>query len=131
MLDRYETSLSRQLQRFGGRRINVGGESALAVFDGPARAVTCACAIRDAAAQLGLELRAGLHTGEVELIGDDIAGVSVDVAAGVQAAAPPNHVFVSRTVVDLVAGSGLGFTDCGLHTLDGVAGNWRLFSADA
>jgi len=98
------------------------------VFDGPARAVTCACAVRDAAAQLGLELRAGLHTGEVELRGDDVGGIAVHIGARVAAVADAGEVLVSRTVKDLVAGSGITFTDRGTHTLKGVPDEWQLYA---
>jgi class 3 adenylate cyclase len=128
-LDRYEAMVARLVARLGGRPVRSTG-GPVALFDGPARAVRCACAIRDAGAQLGLVVRAGLHTGEVEIDGDDVAGVAVDVAARVQAAAEPNQVFVSRTVVDLVAGSGLRFADSGLHDLGGESATWRLFSAE-
>jgi class 3 adenylate cyclase len=98
-----------------------------ATFDGPARGVQCACAIRDAAGQLGLAVRAGIHVGEVELRGPDIAGMTVHVSAHIQALADPGEVLVSRTVVDLLARSEITFTDRGEHELKGVPGTWRLF----
>jgi class 3 adenylate cyclase len=100
----------------------------LATFDGPARAVQCACAIRDGARRLGIEVRAGLHTGEIELRGTDIAGISVHIAQRVSVLARPGEVLVSRTVTDLVAGSGLSFQSRGEHELKGLAGSWTLFA---
>jgi class 3 adenylate cyclase len=99
----------------------------LATFDGPARAIRCAAAIRDAVPSLGLELRSGLHTGEVELRGDDVTGLAVVIGARVSALAGPGKIVVSRTVVDLVAGSGIEFEDRGEHELKGVPGSWQLF----
>ena len=104
------------------------GDGLLALFDGPARAVSAACAMRDAAAQLGLQVRVGVHTGEVERRGDDVGGVAVHIAARVQAKAGAGEVLVSRTVVDLVVGSGIEFSDTGEHELKGVPGTWRLFA---
>ena len=98
----------------------------MATFDGPARAIDCARAITQA--DLGVEIRAGLHTGEVQLRGDDVAGIAVDIAARVSDLADGGEVLVSRTVVDLVAGSGLEFVDRGEHELKGVPGEWRLFA---
>ena len=106
------------------------GDGVLATFDGPARAVRCGCAIRDAAAQLGLEIRAGVHTGEVEVRGDDIGGMAVHIAARVESLAEPSDVLVSRTVVDLIVGSGIETIDRGEQVLDGVPGTWRLFTAE-
>jgi len=128
-VDRYDAMVARQLDRFGGRPRSGGTGRPLATFDGPARAVTCTCAIRDAASQLGLHVRAAVHTGEVELSGPDIRGVAVDLGADVLAAAQPDEVVVSRTVVDLVAGSGLRFDDRGLHPLGDPPEGWRLFAA--
>jgi class 3 adenylate cyclase len=119
----------RQLERFGGREVNTTGDGFVATFDGPARAIRCARSIRDAVRGLGLSVRAGLHTGEIEVSGGDIAGVAVHVAARVCALAQPNEVLVSRTVTELVAGSGIEFTDRGEHELKGVPGRWQLFSA--
>jgi len=127
LLDRHDAALRRQLQRFRGREIKTTGDGFLATFDGPARGVQCACAIRDAASQLGLAVRAGIHVGEVELRGPDIAGMTVHVTARIQALADPGEVLVSRTVVDLLAGSAITFTDRGEHELRGVPGTWRLF----
>lgn len=117
------------LRNFKGREINTAGDGFLASFDGPARAIRCAGAVREAARSLGLEVRCGLHTGECELVGDDLAGIAVHIGARVAALAAPGEVLVSQTVRDLVAGSGLTFTERGVHTLKGVPSEWRLFQA--
>ena len=129
-LDRHDALVERALERYRGRKVNSTGDGMLAVFDGPARAVHCATAIRDGAGALGFEVRAGLHTGEVELRGDDIGGVAVHIGARVAALAQTDQVLVSRTVTDLVAGSGITFTDRGEHELKGVPGSWRLFAVE-
>ena len=100
-------------------------------FDGPARAVSCALAIRDAVASLGMAIRAGVHTGECEVRGEKVSGVAVHIGARVQSMALPNEILVSRTVKDLVVGSGLDFVDRGEHELKGVPGNWQLYSESA
>jgi class 3 adenylate cyclase len=128
MLDRHDAAVRRQLERFRGVEVNTTGDGFVATFDGPARAVQCACAIRDAAKQLDIETRAGVHTGEIELRGDDIAGIGVHIAARVAARAEPSTVWVSRTVTDLVIGSGLRFRARGDHELKGVPGTWPLYS---
>jgi class 3 adenylate cyclase len=130
-LDQHDTMVRRHLARFRGREIKTMGDGFLATFDGPARAIRCACAIRDEAGQLGIAVRAGLHTGEIELRDDDIGGVAVNIGARVAALAGPAEVLVSRTVTDLVAGSGTGFEDRGEHELKGVPGVWRLFAVTA
>jgi class 3 adenylate cyclase len=107
------------------------GDGVLATFDGPARAVRCARAIVDAVRPLGIEVRAGLHAGEVELRGNDIGGIAVHIGQRVSALAEPGEVLVSRTITDLVAGSGLEFTDRGEQHLKGVPGAWRLFAVKA
>src|SRR5262249_2296452 len=117
-----------ELDRFRGREITTTGDGFLAVFDGPGRAVRCACAIRDAVRAIGIQMRVGLHTGEIEEHGDDIGGIAVHIAARVGALAEGNEVLVSRTVVDLVAGSGIEFDDRGEHDLKGVPGAWHLFA---
>jgi DNA-binding SARP family transcriptional activator/class 3 adenylate cyclase len=129
LLDRHDLAVRRQLERFRGQEIKMTGDGVLATFDGPARAVRCGCAIRDAAAQLGLEIRAGVHTGEVEVRGDDIGGMAVHIAARVESLAEPREVLVSRTVVDLIVGSGIETIDRGEQVLDSVPGTWRLFTA--
>src|SRR5262245_43321581 len=117
-----------ELERFRGREINTTGDGFLATFDGPGRAVRCACAIRDAVRAIGIQVRVGLHTGEIELHGDDIGGIAVHIAQRVQALARPDEVLVSRTVADLVSGSGIAFADCGTHALKGVPDPWQLFA---
>lgn len=107
------------------------GDGVLATFDGPGRALRCAAAIRDAITSLGLDIRVGLHTGEIELRGDDIGGIAVHIAQRVEGMAQPGEILVSRTVVDLVSGSGLEFTDRGTHTLKGIPGEWQLHTYDA
>jgi class 3 adenylate cyclase len=128
LLDGYVGVARRQLERFRGREIDVAGDGLFAIFDGPARAIRCACAIRDAVRQLGLEVRAGLHTGECEVAGSKVSGIAVHTGARVAGAARPQEVLVSGTVRDLVAGSGIRFDDRGRHVLKGVPGDWRLFS---
>jgi class 3 adenylate cyclase len=128
LLEQHNLVTRRQLDRFGGREIKTVGDGILATFDGPARAVKCAVAIRDGVAELGLELRAGLHTGEIELEPDDIAGLAVHVGARIAALAGAGEILVSSTVKDLVLGSGLNFDDRGPHELKGVPGEWRIFS---
>jgi class 3 adenylate cyclase len=127
-LDAHDAMVRRQLGRFGGQEIKTTGDGFLVTFDSPARSIQCATAIRDGARQLGIEVRVGLHTGEIEIHGDDIRGVSVSTAARVAAVAGSGEVLVSRTVTDLVAGSGIEFTDRGEHELKGVPGSWKLFA---
>jgi class 3 adenylate cyclase len=119
-----------ELERFRGREIKRTGDGFLATFDGPGRAVRCACAIRDAVRPVGIEVRVGLHAGEIELRGDDIGGIAVHIAQRVQALAQPNEVLVSRTVADLVGGSGIAFADRGTHTLKGVPDPWQLSAVE-
>jgi len=128
LLDRHDAMVRRQILRFGGREVKATGDGFLATFEGPARAVRCAVAIREGAAQIGLEVRAGVHTGEVELRGDDVGGIAVHVSERVKSLAGADEVLVSSTVVDLVAGSGLEFEDRGEHELKGVPRRWRLFA---
>jgi class 3 adenylate cyclase len=108
--------------------VNTSGDGFLAMFDGPQRAIRCAMAIRDAVQALGIEVRAGLHTGECELRGDDIGGIGVHIGARVSALAGPNDVLVSSTLRDLVIGSGLEFEERGSYELKGVPGEWHLFA---
>jgi pimeloyl-ACP methyl ester carboxylesterase len=129
LIERHDELTRRQLDRFRGREIKTLGDGFLATFDGPARAIECACAIRDGVGPLGLHVRAGLHTGECELGGDDVRGMAVNIGARVGAAADPNEVLVSSTVKDLVVGAELEFVDRGEHDLKGVPGTWRLFAA--
>jgi class 3 adenylate cyclase len=129
LLERHDALVRRQLERFRGREVKTTGDGFLAVFDGPARAIRCARAITDAATdEIGLEVRAGVHTGECELRGDDVGGIAVHIGARVAHIAEPGQVLVSSTVKDLVVGSGLDFTDRGEHDLKGVPGRWRVFA---
>jgi class 3 adenylate cyclase len=128
LLDAHDAVVRVQLNRFRGREVNTSGDGFLAMFDGPQRAIRCAMAIRDAVQVLGIEVRAGLHTGECEVRGDDIGGIGVHIGARVSALAGANDVLVSSTLRDLVIGSGLGFEDRGTHTLKGVPGEWRIFA---
>jgi class 3 adenylate cyclase len=128
LLDAHDAIVRVQLNRFRGREVNTSGDSFLAMFDGPQRAIRCAMAIRDAVQPLGIEVRAGLHTGECEVRGDDIGGIAVHIGARVSALAGPNDVLVSSTLRDLVIGSGLEFDERGSHELKGVPGEWRLFA---
>ncbi|MDT5141426.1 MAG: hypothetical protein QOI79_758 [Mycobacterium sp.] len=127
LLDAHDAVVRSQLSRFRGREVNTSGDGFLAMFDGPQRAIRCAMAIRDAVQALGIQVRAGLHTGECEVRGDDIGGIAVHIGARVGALAGPNDVLVSSTLRDLVIGSGLEFEDRGAHELKGVPGEWRLF----
>ncbi len=128
LLDAHDAVVRSQLGRFRGREVNTSGDGFLATFDGPQRAIRCAMAIRDAVEPLGIEVRAGLHTGECEIRGDDIGGIAVHIGARVSALAGPNDVLVSSTLRDLVIGSGLEFDDRGTHQLKGVPGDWHLFA---
>jgi class 3 adenylate cyclase len=129
-LELLQSAVVPQLARFRGRPIKTLGDGLLATFDGPARGVRCAAAIRDAAqASVGLQVRSGLHTGEVDLVGNDIGGIAVHIGARVSAQARPGEVLVSSTVKDLVVGSGIDFEDRGEYELKGVPGSWRLWAA--
>ena len=126
LLDAHDAIVRAQLVRFRGREVSTSGDSFLAMFDGPQRAIRCAMAIRDAVQALGIEVRAGLHTGECEVRGEDIGGIAVHIGARVSALAGPNDVLVSSTLRDLVIGSGLEFEERGAHELKGVPGEWHL-----
>jgi class 3 adenylate cyclase len=128
LLDAHDAVVRVQLNRFRGREVNTSGDSFLAMFDGPQRAIRCAMAIRDAVQPLGITVRAGLHTGECEVRGDDIGGIGVHIGARVSALAGPNEVLVSSTLRDLVIGSGLEFEERGAYELKGVPGEWRLLA---
>jgi class 3 adenylate cyclase/pimeloyl-ACP methyl ester carboxylesterase len=128
LLDAHDAIVRSQLARFRGREVNTSGDGFLAMFDGPQRAIRCAMAIRDAVQALGIQVRAGLHTGECEVRGDDIGGIGVHIGARVSALAGPNEVLVSSTLRDLVIGSGLEFEERGAHGLKGVPGEWHLFA---
>ncbi len=129
LLGRHHTIARAEIARFRGREVNTSGDGFLATFDGPARAVRCAAAMREALQPLGIAIRAGVHTGEIELDGDDVGGIAVHICARVAAIAATGETLVSSTVKDLVAGAGLRFDDRGAHTLKGVPGEWRLFAA--
>jgi class 3 adenylate cyclase len=129
LLTAFYAKVREVIRNFRGREINTAGDGFFAAFDGPARAIRCAGAIREAVRSLGLEVRCGLHTGECELVGEDLAGIAVHIGARVAALAAPGEVLVSQTVRDLVAGSGLSFEEHGVHTLKGVPSEWRLFQA--
>jgi class 3 adenylate cyclase len=129
VLDGHQDAVARELARFRGRRVKTLGDGCLATFDGPARAIRCGQAIADAARADGLDVRIGLHCGEVELMGDDVGGIAVHIAARIGALAGPGEVLVSSTVKDLVAGSGIAFADHGTERLKGIDDEWRLFAA--
>jgi len=131
LLARHDELSRAQLARFRGRAVKSLGDGFLATFDGPARAIRCALELREAVRELGVELRAGLHTGECEAMGDDVGGLAVHIGARVGALAAPREVLVSNTVKDLVVGSGIGFADRGEHALKGVPGTWHLWAAGA
>ncbi len=131
LLEEHQKVVRAYLERFGGREVKTTGDGFLAVFDGPTRAVECARAIAADLPSLGIEVRAGLHTGEVELIGDDVGGIAVHVAARISALADPGAVLTSRTVRDLAAGSGIEFTHQGAHTLKGVADPWDVYAVSS
>ena len=130
LLDNHDRMTSRHVHRFGGRQVKTTGDGIFATFDGPARAIQSGRAICEGARQLGIELRVGIHTGEVERRGDDLAGLAVHIAARIEALAESGQVLVSRTVVDLMAGSAIHFVDRGERVLKGVPGTWRLFSVE-
>ena len=130
LLESYHALVRRELSRFRGREIDTAGDGFLATFDGPARAVRCAGAVCEGSRPLGFAVRAGLHTGECEVLGDKVSGIAVHIGARVAALAGPGEVLVSSTVKDLVAGSGLRFQDRGVHALKGVPGEWRLYAVD-
>src|SRR4051794_1605419 len=129
LLNEFYIQVREVLEQYRGRQISTAGDGFLAAFDGPARAIRCANALGAAVRGLGVEVRCGIHTGECELIGTDLAGIAVHIGARVAALAAPGEVLVSRTVRDLVAGSGLAFEDRGSHRLKGVPDEWRLFRA--
>jgi class 3 adenylate cyclase len=130
LLEGHHALVRRELSRYRGREIDTAGDGFLATFDGPARGVRCARAVSDGVRELGLQVRAGLHTGEIEVMDDKVSGLAVHIGARVAAAAGPGEVLVSSTVKDLVAGSGLQFQDRGVQTLKGVPGEWHLFALE-
>jgi pimeloyl-ACP methyl ester carboxylesterase len=128
LLQRHDKLVRHEISRHRGREVDHTGDGFLVRFDGPARAIRCAVSIREAVREVGLEIRAGLHTGEIEMIGDSVRGIAVHIAARVMADAGPGEVLASSTVKDLIAGSGIEFEDRGAHELKGVPGEWRLFA---
>jgi class 3 adenylate cyclase len=129
LVERHHTAVRTLLSRYRGTEIDTAGDGFFASFDGPARAVRCAMAISDAVRPLGIEVRAGLHTGEVERVGDKLGGLAVNIGARVAALAAPSEILVSQTVRDLMVGSELRFADRGSHELKGVPGEWRVYAA--
>jgi len=127
LLERHNAVVRRELERGRGREVDTAGDGFLATFDGPARAIRSACAIAERVQALALDIRSGLHTGEVELAGDHVRGIAVHIGARTAALAGPGEVLVTSTVKDLVAGSGIEFEDRGARTLKGVPGKWRIF----
>jgi pimeloyl-ACP methyl ester carboxylesterase len=130
LLERHHELVRRQLVHFRGREVDTAGDGFFASFDGPARAIRCACAISEGVRELGLDVRAGLHTGECELVDGKVAGIAVHTGARVASYAQPGEVLLSSTVKDLVAGSGLAFEDRGVHELKGIPGEWRLYAVE-
>jgi class 3 adenylate cyclase len=128
LLADHDALVAAEVERFRGQKVKSTGDGVLATFDGPGRAIRCACAIRDAVRSFGIDVRAGLHAGEIELRGDDVAGMAVHIGARVSALAGSGEVFVSSTVKDLVAGSGIDFEDRGEHELKGVPGAWKIYA---
>jgi pimeloyl-ACP methyl ester carboxylesterase len=128
LLEQHHQTVRRELRRFRGHEVDTAGDGFLATFDGPARAVRCALAVRDGLRQLGLQVRAGVHTGEVEAVSDSVRGIAVHIGSRISAAAGPGEVLVSGTVRDLVVGSGLEFEDRGARELKDVPGEWRLYA---
>ena len=131
LLDTHNTVVRKEIDRFRGRAVRSTGDGYLAVFDGPGRAIQCGTAVSRVLRQLGIEIRTGVHTGEIDVMGKDVGGIAVNIAARVLAKAASNEVWVSRTVKDLVVGSGFEFTEKGTHSLKGVPGEWDLFSVRA
>ena len=131
LLDRHHDVVRRELARWRGREVDTAGDGFLATFDGPARAIRCAVAASEGVRHLGLQIRAGLHTGEVEIAGEDVRGIAVHIGSRVAALAGPDEVLVSRTVADLVAGSGIVLAERGEHELKGVPGTWLVYAVQA
>jgi class 3 adenylate cyclase len=131
LLDAHDRAVREQLRRFRGREIKTTGDGFAACFDGPGRAIACATSIIEVTRALGIDVRAGLHTGECEVRGDELAGVAVHLAARIESLANGGEVVVSSTVKDLVSGSGIAFVDRGEHELKGIPTTWRLFAVAA
>jgi class 3 adenylate cyclase len=128
LLMRHNAAIRQELGRWRGREVSTAGDGFLATFDGPARAIRCAKAISDVVQPLGIEVRCGLHTGEIEIVDSDVAGLAVHIGARIAALAVPGEVLVSRTVRDLVAGAGFQFTARGLHSLKGIPEEWEVYA---
>lgn len=128
MLQRHHHLVREELHRHRGHEVDTAGDGFLATFDGPARAITAARSICDRVTSIGLEVRAGVHTGEVEIHDDDVAGITLHIGSRIAGLAGPGEVLVSRTVRDLVAGSGIEFVDKGVHGLKGVPEPWQVFA---
>jgi len=120
----------KELDKFSGQLLDTAGDGLFAAFDGPARAVRCACTLVGTVRRLGIEIRTGIHTGECEVLGDKLGGIGVHICARIAALSRPSEVLVSRTVKDLVAGAGIRFVDRGTHRLKGVPEKWRIFAVD-
>jgi class 3 adenylate cyclase len=131
VLDRHNVIVGAEVERFGGRQVATTGDGVFAAFDGPRNAVRCAMAATEAVTPLGIQIRAGVHAGEVEIRGDDLGGLAVHIGSRIAALAGPGEVLVSGTVRDLLAGSGIAFADRGEHALKGVPGTWRVFAPSA
>jgi class 3 adenylate cyclase len=130
LLDRHDQGVRAQIERFRGREVKTMGDGFVATFDSPGRAIACALAIRETLKSFDIAVRAGIHSGEIEVRGDDVAGMAVHIGARVSALAGPGEVLVSSTVKDLVTGSSVDFVERGQHELKGVPGTWRLFAVD-
>ncbi|MGA7416516.1 MAG: adenylate/guanylate cyclase domain-containing protein, partial [Acidimicrobiales bacterium] len=130
LLDRHDQAVRAQIERFRGRAVKTTGDGFVATFDSPGRAIASALAIRDTLKAFDIGVRAGIHSGEIEVRGNDVAGMAVHIGARVSSLAGPGEVLVSSTVKDLVAGSSVEFVDRGQHELKGVPGTWRLFAVD-
>jgi class 3 adenylate cyclase len=128
LIAEHHIAIRRELAHYRGRELDTAGDGFFAAFDGPARAIRCGCAVSDAVRELGIDIRAGLHTGECELVDGKIGGIAVHIGARVAAEARPGEVLVSQTVRDLVAGSGLAFEERGATELKGVPGEWQLYA---
>ena len=129
LLERHNVIVGDRLAHFSGTEVKNTGDGVMATFDSPARAIQCAVSIAEHVRELGLEIHAGIHSGEIEVLGDDIGGLAVHIGARIAGVAGPSEVLVSRTVRDAVIGSNIAFTDRGIHQLKGVPGEWELFAA--
>ena len=130
LIETHNSLVRRHLSTFGGREVDTAGDGFFAVFDGPTRAIRCAQAILGDVESMGLRIRAGVHIGECEIADGKVAGIAVNIGARISALAEPQQILVSRTVKDLVAGSGIGFVDGGTHRLKGIPDQWQVFSVD-